>query len=148
MAIGALEHFKKFCSHFGERCYGVGMKTLSMDLRERIIKTYDQGRATREQVAERYGVSLGMVKKLLQQRRHTGDLRPRHDRSGRKPLFLASHRRQLGALLKKRADMTLRELREALGLPCSLPAIHYVLASMGLTYKKRRSTPASKAART
>ena len=119
-----------------------------MDLRERIIRTYDEGRATRQQVAERYGVSLGMVKKLLQQRRHSGDIGPRHHRSGRKPLFLASHRRQLSALLKKRPDLTLRELREALGLPCSLPAIHYVLAAMGLTYKKRRSTPVSKAART
>ena len=124
------------------------MRTLSLDLRERILKTYDQARATREQVAGRYGVSLGMVKKLLQQRRRTGNLRPRHDRSGRKPLILASHRRQLSGLLRKRPDMTLRELREALALPCSLPAIHYVLLDMGLTYKKRRSTPASKAGRT
>jgi hypothetical protein len=33
--------------------------------------------------------------------------------------------------------MTLAELREALGLKCTLPAIHYVLVDMGLTYKKR-----------
>jgi transposase len=44
--------------------------------------------------------------------------------------------------------MTLSELREALGLACSLPAVHYVLEKMGLTYKKRRSTPANSAART
>src|SRR6185503_20809069 len=125
-----------------------GMKTLSLDLRERIVTTYDKGLATRQQVAERYGVSLGMVKKLLQQRQRTGDLGPRHHRSGRKPRFLASHRRQLSALLRKRPDMTLRELHEALALPCSLPAIHYVLAGMGLTYKKRRSMPANKAGRT
>jgi transposase len=85
-----------------------------------------------------------MVKKLLQQRRRTGDIRPRHDRSGRKPLLLASHRRDLRRLLAKRPDLTLAELREALGLSCSLPAIHYVLAGMGLTYKKRHSGPANK----
>lgn len=32
--------------------------------------------------------------------------------------------------------MTFVELREALGLECTLPAIHYVLVDMGLTYKK------------
>jgi transposase len=124
------------------------MKTLSMDLRERIVKTYDQGNFTRQQIAERYGVSLGMVKKLIQQRRHTGDLRPRHYRSGRKPLFTGAHRRELRRLVARRPDMTLSELREALGLACSLPAVHYVLEKMGLTYKKRRSTPANSAART
>src|SRR6186713_2750787 len=124
------------------------MRTLSLDLRERIVMTYDKGEFTRQEVAERYGVSLGMVKKLIQQRRHTKDLRPRHYRSGRKPLFKAGHRRQLSALLKKRPDMTLRELREALALSCSLPAVHYVLAGMGLTYKKRRSMPVSRTGRT
>ena len=39
-------------------------------------------------------------------------------------------------LLAQKPDMTLEELREALGLDCSLPAIHYVLSDMGLTNKK------------
>ena len=46
------------------------MKTLSLDLRERILISYDGGEGTREEIAERFRVSLGMVKKLLQQRRH------------------------------------------------------------------------------
>ena len=45
------------------------MKTLSLDLRERILTAYDQQEATRDAVARRFRVSLGMVKKLLQQRR-------------------------------------------------------------------------------
>lgn len=61
------------------------MATLSLDLRSRILATYDEGGSTREEVARRYRVSLGMVKKLLQQRRRTGDLAPRHRYSGRKP---------------------------------------------------------------
>ena len=40
----------------------------------------------REAVARRFRVSLGMVKKLLQQRRRTGDVRPQHHRSGRKQI--------------------------------------------------------------
>jgi transposase len=127
----------------------VGMKkVLSMDLRQRILKAYDRGQSTREEVAARYEVSLGMVKKLIQQRRHGGDIAPRYHRCGRKPKILASHERQLRALLKAKPDMTLSELQGALGLDCTPQAIHWVLGRMGLSYKKRHSAPASKTGRT
>jgi transposase len=115
-----------------------------LDLRIRILATYDEGCSTREEVARRYRVSLGMVKKLLQQRRATGDIAPRHHRSGRKPRIVATHQRQMRTLLRQKPDLTLAELRHAVGLECSLPAIHYVLVKMGLSYKKRRCAPASK----
>jgi transposase len=124
------------------------MQTLSMDLRERILTSYDKGEGTRDQVAHRFRVSLGMVKKLLQQRRRTGDIAPRHHFAGRKPLLVAAHRGQIRALLAKKSDLTLKELRKAMELKCSLQAIHVVLGKMGLTYKKRRSGPASKIGRT
>jgi transposase len=120
------------------------VKTLSLDLRERIVTAYDQQEGTREAVARRFRVSLGMVKKLLQQRRRTGHIGSRHHYSGRKPMILASHRAQLRKLLDQKPDLTLQELRDATGLTCSLPAIHYVLQKLELTYKKRRCTPVSK----
>src|SRR5512140_2417358 len=123
------------------------MRTLSLDLRERILTSYDREEGTREQIAARYQVSLGMVKKLLQQRRHTGDIRPRHCYSGRKPKILGSHRQQMRKMLSQKPDLTLKELRSAVKLSCSLPAIHYVLEDMGLTYKKRHSGPASRTGR-
>ena len=124
------------------------MRTLSLDLRERILTSYDHQEGTREEIAARYRVSLGMVKKLLQQRRRTGNIAPRHDRSGRKPTIVETHRQKMKALLSKKPDLTLKELRKAMDLNCSLPAIHYVLEEMGLTYKKRLCGPASKTART
>jgi len=123
------------------------MKALSLDLRERILTTYDKENGTREQVARRFRVSLGMVKKLIQQRRHTGEIGSRRHRCGRKPRILESHRSQMRAILKKKPDITLKELREAVALDCTLPAIHYVLEDMGLTYKKRLSMPANRSAR-
>jgi transposase len=116
-----------------------GMKTISLDLRERILAAYDADEGTRAVVAHRFRVSLGMVKKLLQQRRRLGDIRPQHHRSGCKPRIVASHQHQLRTLLDKKPDLTLKELRAATGLACTLPAIHYVLIRLGLTYKKRRS---------
>src|SRR5438093_2505414 len=111
------------------------MPTLSMDLRERILSAYDQDEGTRAEVAHRFRVSLGMVKKLLQQRRRTGDIAHRHHLAGRKPMIVAAHRSQLRALLAKKSDLTLKELRAAMELKCSLQAIHVVLAKMELTYK-------------
>jgi transposase len=124
------------------------MRTLSLDLRERILASYDQEEGTREEIAERYRVSLGMVKKLLQQRRHTGNIAPRHHYSGRKPMILQTHCQKLQTLLGTKPDLTLKELRQAVALECSLPAIHYALARMRLTYKKRRSEPVSRIVRT
>ena len=124
------------------------MKTLSVDLRERILASYDAREGTREETADRYRVSLGMVKKLLQQRRKTGDIRPRHHYSGRKPKILDRHRRRLRHLLSRQPDLTLAELRAATALSCSLPAIHYALAAMNLTYKKRHFVPVSRTGRT
>jgi transposase len=124
------------------------MRTLSLDLRERILCSYDHEEGTRAEIAHRFRVSLGMVKKLLQQRRRTGDIAPRHRFCGRKPMIVGTHQRQMRALLVRKSDLTLKELREATGLKCSLQAINVVLGKMGLTYKKRHSAPASKTAPT
>ena len=120
------------------------MRTLSLDLRERILASYDHEEGTRAEIARRFRVSLGMVKKLLQQRRHTGDLGPRYRFCGRKPMIVAAHRSQMRSWLARKNDLTLIELRQALGLECSFQAIHVVLGKMGLTYKKRHSAPVSK----
>jgi transposase len=112
-------------------------RTLPLDLRERILASYDNEEGNRQEIADRYHVSLGMVKKLLRQRLHTGDIAARHHRSGRKPIILPSHRRQMQLLLSQKWDMTLKELREALDLQCSLPAIHSALEKMGLTFRMR-----------
>jgi transposase len=124
------------------------MKTLSLDLRERILAAYDAKDATREMVAARFRVSLGMVKKLLQQRRQLGEIGPLHHRAGRKPRILPAHREQLRRQLAVKPDLTLAELRTATGLACTLPAIHYVLADTGLTFKKRLSGRPNRTGRT
>ena len=122
-------------------------KTLSLDLRQRILACCDEGKLTRQPIADRYRVSLGMVKKLLAQRKTTGDIAPRHRYAGRKPLFSAAHRRHLGRLIAGQPDITLAEMREALELKCTLPAIYYVLRGMKLTYKKNAARQRARARR-
>jgi len=124
------------------------MKTLSLDIRKRILACYDEKKHTREAIAKRYCVSLGMVKKLIQQRKSIGEIGPLYHRAGRKPKITEAHRSGMIAIIRKRPDATLAEMREMLGLACSLVAIHRALAAIGMTYKKRRSEPASRTATT
>ena len=123
-------------------------KTLSLDLRERIVVAYDAKEGTREEVAKRFKVSLGMVKKLLGQRAKTGDLRPRHRFSGRKARLLPVYGVELKQLIAREPDVTLPEMKVRLKLDCTVAAIQWAVTKLGLTYKKRRFMRLSKTAPT
>ena len=97
------------------------MKTLSLDLRERIVGAYDAQEGTREDIASRFLVSLGMVKKLLQQRRKTNELGHRHRYSGRKARILPEYRDKLTALVAAQPDLTLDQIGQKLTMNCSVP---------------------------
>ncbi|MFM2168977.1 MAG: hypothetical protein RIS79_3348 [Verrucomicrobiota bacterium] len=100
------------------------MATHSLDLRQRIISTYDRFESTQEQIVWRFGVSYGMVNKLFQRWRKTGFIKPRHHLAGCKKLIVAEDRIAIRQHLKRKPDMILAEWREAPGLKCTLPAIH------------------------
>jgi transposase len=119
-------------------------KPISLDLRERIVAAYVGKEGTREEVAKRFKVSVGMVKKLLAQKDRTGDLRPRYRFCGRKARVEPEHGRSMRQLVEREPDLTLEEIKRRLGLDCTIGAIHWVLSRMGLTYKKRRSMRPSK----
>lgn len=123
-------------------------KPISVDLRERIVAAYEAKEGTREEVAKRFKVSLGLVKKLLAQKERTGDLRPRYRYCGRKAKLEPEHGERLKQLVAKEPDLTLVEIKERLELDCTIGAIHWVLARLGLTYKKRHSMRLSKTGRT
>lgn len=123
-------------------------KPISVDLRERIVEAYARKEGTREEVAKRFKVSLGMVKKLLQQQSRTGDLRPRYRFCGRKAKLMPQHGSALQALVAKEPDLTLAEMKQRLGLACTVAAIHWAVTKLGLTYKKRRSMRPNKTGRT
>lgn len=121
---------------------------LSLDLRERILAAWDEGDSTRQEIAERFCVSLGMVKKLIQQRKRLGDIRPQHFRAGRKRKLTPEHEQRLAELVAQRPDMTIAQLRDALGVDCGLSTVDRALERLKLTYKKKPSRQASSSART
>jgi len=119
------------------------MQAYSMDLRQRVIDDCDAGLPTK-QVAQKYQVSPAWVRRLKQQRRQRGDIKPRS--GGHRPRQI--DRDRLAQLVAQQPDATLAELRQRLGLTCSLSAICMALQELKLTFKKSPCTPPSRTART
>ena len=53
------------------------MKPYSIELREKIVKVYEQGDTSIRKVATRFDVSKGFVQKKLKQKQTTGHVQPR-----------------------------------------------------------------------
>lgn len=121
------------------------MRVISLAKRLTILADCDAGAGTKS-VAAKHGVSGTFVRSLKKERRETGALRgPRKRGPGRKPKI---DRVRVQELVKEDADATLAELRERLGVRCSLSAIWTVLNDLKITFKKKRSAPPSKTAPT
>ncbi len=122
----------------------MGMGIYSMDLRDRVVAACDAQAGTRAEVASRFAVSTAWIRRLLQRRRETGHYGPRTTRRGRKPVFSGRLLSRLEQQVAEQPDVTLAELRDRLGVSCSLVAICQTLQRMGYRRKKRRFGPLSK----
>jgi transposase len=120
------------------------MVSYSLDLRAKVLGAYDRGMTTNA-IAQAFGVSPAWARRVRQRRREHGELGPR-PRIG--PRKFKIDRARLGELVRARPDATLAELRERLGIQCSLSAVWNALRDLGLSYKKRPSTPRSRIVRT
>jgi len=119
-------------------------KAYSDDLRRRILQAYEQREGSEADLARRFRVSLGYVKKVRQQLRRTGKMDRVPHQPGRKPKFSEPIRAQLRSWLQQQPDLTLVELQEQLrvqvGLQVSVPSLWVVLQKIGLRLKKSHST--------
>ncbi len=104
----------------------------SQDLRDRVLRAYDQGMKTK-QVADVFGVSSSWARRVKQRRRETGEVSPRRMGS---PGITIVDRDQLAKLVREHPDATLAELRDYLGVQCALSTLCMALKKMGLSLKK------------
>lgn len=111
------------------------MKAYSIDLRERILKDVDAGMTTRL-VALKYDVSESWVRRLKQRRRELGEISPRSSRNRRQPKWLPLAD-EIQKLVAAKSDITLRELREALGTEISVQTLSRALRTLQFTFKKK-----------
>jgi transposase len=122
-------------------------KPHSDDLRRRILGAWERGEGSEPELAVRFLVSYGYVKKIRRQQLRTGTMTRVPHRPGRKPKFTAPIRERLRTWLRQQPDLTLSELQDKLRgqaqLSVSRPSLWLVLRKMGMRLKKSRSTPAS-----
>src|ERR1041385_429151 len=129
------------------------MRAYSPDLRERILAAVDRGKGSLREIADLFLVSLSSIVRLLRRYRASGSLLPKPHAGGPSPLLDADACQCLRDLVQKQPDATLAELRERLGIPCSLSTLCRTLQRLGLSRKKKtrhadeQDTPAVQAKR-
>lgn len=103
------------------------------------------------EVAARFQVSTSYVARARTRRRRLGDDSPGAQRN-HVPLKLSGLEQALTARVQAINDQTLDQLRQWLhaehGVQVSVPTLWKTLARLGLSLKKRRSTPPSRNVRT
>jgi len=119
------------------------MKAYPVELRTRIVAAVDGGVGSLPTVAALFGVSTNCVANYLLLRTETGALQPRPNPGGRAPAIGPERYDELRRLLAAQPDLTLEQLRDALGVDCSLAAVCRTLKKLDLTRKKKRCTPPS-----
>jgi transposase len=119
------------------------MKAYSQDLRERVVRACDEGRGTRQQIADLFGVSTAWIRRLLQRRRATGSFAALPHGGGSPPKMDEERRGRLVLLVAQQPDATLEELRDRLAAPVHPCTISRTLARLGLPVKKKSFGPPS-----
>src|SRR4028119_1333303 len=87
------------------------MKPYSIELREKIVKIYEQGDTLIRKVVARFDVSKGFVQKILKQKQTTGHIQPRKQGGSLKSV-LHSRTTEVTQMVEKYPDSTLSEYCE------------------------------------
>ena len=111
------------------------MKSIPETVRERIIKLYGQGRST-EEIAAYCGFCVAAVRRVRQQFKERGTMKPQTHLCGRKTLLTARRKERLEKLVSAQPDATLAELGVGMDRPFRTSTIDLWLRRLGLSYKK------------
>ena len=95
---------------------------LYLETRQTILAEHAAGVSVHELCA-RHGVGKTAVYRLLKQARETGDIAPHTSRRGRKKALDQAQLDAIRRLLREKGNVTLRQIREDLSLPVSLPVL-------------------------
>jgi transposase len=122
------------------REYAPAMQAYSLDLRRRVVRAYEQGHGSIAEIAERFSVSTGFVKKMLRQWRSTGDLSPLPHGGGKPRSLPHALRQKLRRKVQKQEDISLAELQgflqEEEQTSVHLSTVSRTLKELGLPRKK------------
>ena len=122
------------------------VRSLSMDLRSRVIQAVNEG-ASRREAAARFGVSAASAVRWCARLRDTGDASPKKQGGDRVSHRIEAHSELILSLLDETRDQTLFELRDRLaqhGVRTNHTTLWRFFRRYGITRKKRLPTPRSR----
>ena len=119
------------------------MPIATQEVRQRAIEAYRSGKGTQRHIATMFGIGLRTFARWWEQFQHHGQTAPK-PRGHNPPALNEKEMRALDRLLRKRPDLTLAQMRDALGKDCSVVAIHYATVRLNWRYKKSRYMRVSK----
>ena len=122
------------------------MKAISLPVRQRIIQLYEQGKSTRD-IATFAGYCVAAVRRVRQQFKARGTLKPQTHLCGRKTLLTRTRQRRLKQLVAVQPDATLAELGQRLDRPFGTSTVDLWLRKLGLSCKKNAARRRAVAAR-
>lgn len=124
-------------------------KTLSLDLRERVVAAVSGG-MSRRQAAERFGVSAASAVRWCRRQKETGSPAPYKRGGDRRSSRIDAHQKLILSLVDETCDITLNELQAQLakrGHRFSVGSLWRFFDRHGITWKKRLPMQASKTGR-
>jgi transposase len=126
-------------------------KPYSQDLRDRVIDAVKKGEMSRRAAARRYEISESVAIKWLERVERDGSREP-VGHGGHRPSKLIAHRDFLEAARSEKSDITLQALCDRLlaerGVKADTSMMSRFFRRIGVTFKKRRLSRASRIART
>lgn len=119
------------------------MQPCSLDLRERIVKAYENREGSVRDLAERFDVAPKTVQSYLTLYRATGSVAPRPRSNGPRPMVDGQALDDLASLVEKTSDATLDELADQLArrhqVVVSRFTVSRALQRLKITRKKNAS---------
>jgi transposase len=126
-------------------------KAYSQDLRDRVIDAVKRGRLSRRAAGRRYEVSESVAIKWLERLERHGSREP-VGHGGHRASKLMPHRAFLEGVRAEKSDVTLQALCDRLsaerGVKADTSMMSRFFRKIGVTFKKRPSSRASRIART
>ena len=121
------------------------MKAYSLDLRQKIVDAYAEGKISQRQLAKQFRVALSFIEKLLKQHRETGSIAPKV-RTEQTPTKLTAEQLMiLCSIVEANKDATLDELRcqlaQQTGVLIGRSTVDRMVKKLNLSVKKKHYMP-------
>ncbi len=117
------------------------VKSLSDDLRVRVVEAVDAG-ASRRQAASRFGVSVSSAIRWVRRWRDRGEVRARPQGGDRRSGRIEAQAGFILAAVEERPDVTLAELQALLlerGVSVGIGSLWRFFERRGISFKKNRA---------